>query len=735
MKLGSRVLTPAGLILTALLHAGCLTNDGSAGAKPPEVQGNVTEISDEAFAGEVVRLLRDGTPSPDRQARLSGVVKRQLEHVSKRFGHGARRESRAAQGVFGALYLLRQGEGRTQMIDAAGDKALAGAIERVSARGDEGRALALLKMRSAALAPGAPARAEVDGHLDALDQWIKGSRRGGPLRKLGEDERIAVSRAMLEPTDQTLDAAVTAVNAWVKQAVEYNDTFRETGQRPDREEVIEVQRALESGGITVTALFLRYGDARGALQVLEQTGLRGLVLPAVFARLQAAATNDGAREWLSLAAAFAHRDLDPDLDPELISAALLGASTEAYRRDTKSFDASLFLARALVRHGMPEAAPLVIQEALSVKPTARAVSAAMDLVIGAIEDSAEMDDIDTARRTFRSAAGVLALASQPDLRGQVEPSAARARFAMAGLEVRAGNLTDAKPLLEEAARAEPSVGAYTTLAVVERQSGRTKEAIAAVDQALRAPDARVAVLDVADAYLTAFELHRDAGEADRAKTSLDQALTAALAARSARGTPGQVRAERLLGRILEGYGDMKGASRAFDRALQLAASDRQSLGTAMLDAIGRALVRRDLPAARAALKKGIDGLASDEDLAYASLWVALLERELKAAPDGTVERGQRGVAGKSSWTAKLTAWSAGKMSDADLVNAAQSPAQKVEAAFYTAMVKRIAGDPGAADALRKVAASPVIDLLEVRLARDLTASPIRAALPSNVQLP
>ena len=59
----------------------------------------------------------------------------------------------------------------------------------------------------------------------------------------------------------------------------------------------------------------------------------------------------------------------------------------------------------------------------------------------------------------------------------------------------------------------------------------------------------------------------------------------------------------------------------------------------------------------------------------------------------------------------------------------------MEAAFYTAMARKAAGDPSAEQRLRQVAGAPVIDLLEVQLARDLTAPRVRADLPGGVQLP
>jgi hypothetical protein len=125
---------------------------------------------------------------------------------------------------------------------------------------------------------------------------------------------------------------------------------------------------------------------------------------------------------------------------------------------------------------------------------------------------------------------------------------------------------------------------------------------------------------------------------------------------------------------------------------------------------------------------------SDEDLVYGGLWVSLLERESKTPSDGTAERALR-AGQKGAWTGKLTAWASGKLNDAELGGAAQSASQRVEAAFYTAMARRVAGDPSAEQRLKAVATAPVIDLLEVQLARDLTAPRVRADLPGGVKLP
>jgi hypothetical protein len=99
-----------------------------------------------------------------------------------------------------------------------------------------------------------------------------------------------------------------------------------------------------------------------------------------------------------------------------------------------------------------------------------------------------------------------------------------------------------------------------------------------------------------------------------------------------------------------------------------------------------------------------------------------------------VERALR-AGSKTAWIGKLTAWASGKLSDTDLGAAARNPSQRVEAAFYTAMAKKVSGDPAADQRLRAVAQSPVIDLLEVQLARELLAPRVRADLPGNVQIP
>lgn len=730
------LITSASLVTVGCGSTGTIVN-GRGVAKVENVKP--VDVADDELAATLLGLLRDGAPSASRDGRLIGALRRQLSHAADRFAQGD--AERATNSVIGAMYLLRAGEGRSEMINAVGERALAGAIERLSARGDEGRAIALMQMRAAVLPAGSPERTELQGHIDALTAWMKEPRVGKPIRKVGAEEQALVARSLVDPSPQALEEAAQAVDRWINTAIEFHMEFRQTGERPARQDAVESARALESGGLTMAAIFLRHGDARGAYQHVNDSAARKLIPPQVLEALAAAAQNDQARDWQALTGALTQleaqpRDMETGPDSAVLTAAVWGAALEAFRRDPTHFGASLYVARTLIDLELPEGAPLVLAEGLGADPEPRALSASLGMIGTALEQDAVAGDVGSARRTYRAAAPLLALADQPKMADRLETTSARLRFLMASIELRAGHLVEARPLLESAVAAEPSVAGFTTLAAVERQAAEPKKALAAVTRALAAPDARFEVADVAEALILSFEVYRDMGSQDAAKTTLDKALDAALAARrTASAAPDRARAERLLGRVLDGYGDAKGATRALDRALHAAAGERPVLGQTVLDAVGRALVRRDVAAARAALRQALDADAPDDDLVYCGLWLTLLERELRVPPDGTSARALRAGEERGSWVAKLAAWVNGKLSDQDLATAAQSTSQKVEAAFYSAMASKVAGDPAADERLRAVAKSPVIDLLEVNWARELTAPRMRADLPEGVKLP
>lgn len=705
----------------------------------PEGPAAPVVVGDADFAASVHTLLRDGTASPARQARLVGTVRRKLAQSAERFDAGGDDE-RAADGVMGALLLVRRGELDPAMIDAEGARALARMVDRVSARGDEGRAEAFLRMRRSTLAPGAPELADIDAHLAALGAWQIATRSGTTVEARGAAVDAAVARALVEPSEATHAAAVEAVDGWIAAGIDRIETIVASRERPGPLEADALNRVNQAGAFTLAALFLRNGDPGGALDRIERGRARDVTPPGLASLLAGAADGGDARRYRALALTLL-RDQPggPEggvRDPDLLTAALFGTAVESYRRDPSDPEGTTLLARLLLDLGMAEVAPLVLADGLGDRPRPSTVATALELVALAANERAEQGDFGAVRRIVGASRGLFAIASSPGLRGRVAPAPEELYRIAARAELRAGNLAEARPLLAAVANADPGVGSYMELAHVERQLGDRASALEHLDLATRAPDASVALLDVANAELLRYELERDGGDATQAKNALERALAAALAARH----PGAPRplllhAERLLGRILDGFGDGKGAARAFERAESLAEGDRGRVGATMLAAVGGAFVRRDVAAARAALHRALEADAPSEDLVYGGLWLQLLERAAGARGDDTAERALGSNVERGSWVAKLASWASGKLGDAELAAAATRPAERVEAKFYVALAARAAGNPAADVALREVANAPVLDLIEVQLARDLTAPSLQAELPRGLNLP
>ena len=167
------------------------------------------------------------------------------------------------------------------------------------------------------------------------------------------------------------------------------------------------------------------------------------------------------------------------------------------------------------------------------------------------------------------------------------------------------------------------------------------------------------------------------------------------------------------------FSDAAGAARATERAFLAAGQDKHELAATVLEAAQRAFLRKDVAGARAAVGRGLSAELEDDDLVYAALWLLFTEKDAKARTDGTATRALASIRDDGRWPSRLAQWGLGKVKDADLVAAARSTGQKTEAAFYTALAKKIAGENAADSALAEVAKSSAIDLVEVQLAREL----------------
>ncbi|HKQ71999.1 MAG TPA: hypothetical protein VJT73_21790, partial [Polyangiaceae bacterium] len=481
-------------VVVSLAVAGCHSRTNvQPGPKPATSQAplRTVAVADDGFSTSVHRLLREGKPTPDRLGLLAGVVARQLKHASERFGTGQPELGLAS--ITGALLLVRVGEFRMEMFEGS-QTAFAAAIAEVAPRGDEGRAVAFLTMQNAISPQGSPARKDGEDHLAALRAWMIDTRKSNSLEALGGEQKVQAMRSLVEPTPESLEAAQSATVRWIEQSLKMKEDRRVGTTRPRREDELEAFRAFRSGAETLAALHLRHGDAKSALDSIDNSVARKVAPPSFYERLDRAANGGDAAAWKELLAWLwkdspGSADSDPSLavDPNVLKAALFGTALQAYRLDPTVADVNLALATLLVQIGLPEAVPPVLADAATLHPDPALLSASFRILLETILRESEADDILTARRVYTASRPLLTFASKPEFIGRVEPSAGRMQLAMGTIETRAGNLEAAKPLLESSSLSEPTVEALLKLAAIERQARQPDAALAQLTRALGTP--------------------------------------------------------------------------------------------------------------------------------------------------------------------------------------------------------------------------------------------------------
>jgi hypothetical protein len=726
---------------SAATATGCATGPGRvhAAAVTVSAPAAIPNVDDEAFAEAAYKVLVNGDLSPGRAGLLMGVVRRQLQRAKARFDAGQRDAGLSA--LTGAFYLMRAGEFQDVALDGAEGALSAGAAE-VARIGQEGYAFTLYRMLQSKLPEGAE-RQEVEAHLAAMARFSEATHGAGPMQAAGADLRVATQQSLIEARKAALDQASERAVKWLKRALASNAADAPMNSNADRDEAFEAYRALRGGGYTLIALYLRHGDARGVLTAAEHAELGRIIAPELRDRLERAAEENDPDAWADLYHFFdsaSHAaDAEGLFDHSLMQAAAWGCALQLFRAEPGSMRGAVPLASELVNYGMAEVAPLLLAPALAKEGSPENLSFALGIVGKALVSEDELDQLSSARRAFDNAQPILALAENKANLGRVSPSSMRLRYVMGALESRHGELDRALPLVQAAARAEPSLESLMTLGAIERQRDQ-RAALSALGQAVDLARTENDPLAETEALNMKFEVYRDNADADQAAKTLDLALSRALESqRNARsGGPTLARCERLLARILEHYGDQRATRRATERAYEASSSDPRQLTATVLDAARRALTRGDLGAARRAAQRAVAAGLDGGDLVYVALWLQLVEKKLNVPSDGTVEEAYAGVDENSGWPARLRAWAHGRLSDQDLASAARGASERTEAAFYSAMLKLESGADSSKD-LERVAQSPAIDLVEVTIARDLLAMRSKPApdykLPANLTLP
>ncbi len=713
------------LVALSLATAACGPSRGRYG-QPVHHAERVTRadvaVSEDQFPSAVRDLLASEPLSRERQLRLTGVVARQMTRVAERFK--AKNRENAIASFMGAMYLVRAGELTPEMFGPNGYEALRSASEEFAKRGDEGRARATYEML-ARLAPPAE-KADIKSHLDAIEAWTRDTAGNGTMQLAGALEAAAVTRLLLEPSVEARDDAVAKTLDFIDKAVQVK-AARRTGRAPpvSRDEGLEAVRALETGTTVLVAIYLRNADPHGALAALEKVKDPQITRPELMGALRAVVEHPDSDNWFDLArmlrpsrTGFGHGEEDFGRDTDLLRVASFVAACEAYRLDATSPEPATYLAANLIELGMGDAAPAVLVDAVKAQRDPRLVSYGLMVTMQAMGRAIEAEEPDTARRAFKAAELLLAVADT--MKGKVQPGPGRLYALMGEIEIREGRLDDAKKMLEASLERERSGAAMMHLARLDWHRGKSKEALERLRAALVTDDVSKDPALRAEVLLVMSDITREQGDIADARKPLADALRDLAKARSTSGAEDRARVERLISRVLDRFGAAKSAEKALERALEAAPSDKRQMAATIAQIVGRAFVRGDLAAAREGLARAQAAELGREDLVYNALWVRLIERQQRMTDDPTAERILASAVDDPRWIGKIAAFGAGKLKASELVKAAQTPTQKTEALFYAAMDRKISGDQkGADEGLKQVVSSPGLDLIEFSLAREL----------------
>ncbi len=717
----------------------------SSGAVPPPVdaaglsQVPIThvELSREAFGPKLVRLLRDGKADGERLNDLVAVVRHQLGRAKHYFDHG--HEQAGLDAVTGAFLLVRAGEFRNEMLQDVefSVEEAAGAVARL---GDEGRAEAFYELLKLSLED-AKSKQDVKSHLEAITMWRQDTSGESRMTEAGARRLAAAKKALVWRTPENLALARKRTGEWVEQAFVVGDEGTQPRTHEEFDERTEANRAVMLGAASMAALYLRDGDAAGAVAALESEPVSAIANTRLINRLNDAA--DGSPDaWADMFGFYESTDAAAmiALDPDLARGAAWGAAVELYRSEPKQIRAVIPLATLLVDHSMGDVAPLLFEGALGEEPDSREFTWVLRLVMQALSAAEERGDLELARQVFANARPLVERAAKKAYLASVSPSAADFWYAMGAMESRAGALERARPYLLAAVKAEATPQSLRLLAAIDRQRGELGAALQALTEMLSLVRAEGDATSEAATQVMIYDLLRQMARDDQAASALQAALERVLAARkAARNSTEAASAERVLADVLERYGDKRGANRAVARAEDAARHDIRQLTATLLDAARRALMLSDLEAGRRIMRDALDSDLDEQDLVYTALWVKLLHEKVGAASDGSYEEALARIDAPGTWAGQLRDWARGHATGEQLLARATTPVQQIEAKFYIALSAHLR-QPGPATLaeLQAVATSPAIELVEVRIARDFVAAAEgkpKPSLPAGVTIP
>lgn len=696
------------------------------GAEAPVIAG-------ERFAQAAQQALATADRGQAAKLRLAGVVRHQLDRARELFAHG---HEKAAEDVLtGALLLLQNDDAVVPALRGQSEALLEGA-HHAARIGDSGRAEALYR-RAREFDARPTIQADIDEHLEAIRQFGLADTNS-PLKALGEKARHDLSFSLIEPSAIPFANAEEAVVAWIQAAVSRVSSGEEQSlDDEDREEAMETYRAIRTGAPALMALSLRHASPGRVVATLKENDLARALPEDIRRLLVDAEKRNSPRAWLSLFQLLdeARRRADEPqaLPPYAADAGALWAAIGLYRSGSPDYEHVMPLAMLLAEFGMPEVSARVLAQAANSETSAEAIAWSVSLVMRSMLELGETDQIAAARRAFAEARPLLVFleASPATARGSGAP-----HDVMAALEIRAGFPDRALVLLQAATKKRAPTETWLRLAEVARQQGRVDIARSALDEVTeRSQKSGDLLLEARAAELT-YEIESDQNEALRAATALEVSLRRTLTAQQMKlAELPEATTYRLLGRILERYGRLRESRACFERALEASRASAEELSTTLTEMARSALTSGDLRLARRATEAAQQFNLPSQDLIYITLWQTLLEQRLAQKHDPLPGRLLTEATDAEGWAATLRQFALGQLDVDALSSAARTLPERAEAKFYRALSLA----PGAQAAeLEQVAHGPAIDLVEVRIARDLLAKASgrpSPQFPSDVELP
>lgn len=687
-----------------------------------------TPISPDKFAVKTHSLLLSTDRNQKSKLELAGVVQYQLARAGRLFASGFPAEGEDA--VTGALLMLRHDDELLSATRGQGD-ALLQAAHSAAQHGDAGRAQALYEL-TLRVHEDAQVKSDIGGHLQALDTYREGTRGDSALLRVGEQTREDLARSVVDPSTETYLKARDGLVSWMRAAVS-SRALEEAPLTPQQREIaMEAYRAFRTGAPAMIALNLRQGTPVAAVSALEEAQLGAALAPGLRALLEATAKDNEPEAWMALFRQFDDQRNEPEPEvsfPRYLSdAAAFWAAVGLYRSSPGPIEHAMPLSMTLVEFGMPEVASTLLSQNSSEGTSSDALSWGVTLVLRGLLELSRTDQLEAARRSYLEAQPLFERAKSLPPDG---PHPARAQALMAALETRHGHAERALPLLQGSVELHPEPATQLRLSRLFEQAGKLPQAVRHADLAVDLAQESGDLLSEARAEEMLFRLFRLQGDAGRAQAALERSLRRTLVLRDM-GLPtvSEASVERHLASLMEYYGDARQAQSAYRRALIASAMSPAELEITLTDMARAGLTLGSVHMTREAVKNAIDKGLPAENSIYIALWHQLNLGLTKKKHDGLTHQVFSEATDATGWLRTLRDFGLGEIDAAALQQLASGIPEKAEAEFYAALTRT----PMDKKALLGVAQSSAVDLVEVKIAADLT-SKHDYPFPSDITLP